>query len=494
MQLELKNITKSYGSMLANDQVSLNVRKAGVHALLGENGAGKSTLVNILYGTVHADEGEIFWDGKPVEIHNPQQARKLGIGIVFQHFALFEALTVAENIALGIGYTGSRKKLLEHIEEVTAKYHLQIDSDRMIGQLSAGEKQRVEIIRCLLQNPKLLILDEPTSVLTTVETEQLFKTLNTLTSEGHSVLFISHKLEEVREICEEATILRGGKLVGTCKPKEMEIKEIAEMMVGSEIGDYLERKEHEEVPTLIQVRNKKPTDGEEGRAFYAEDLKIRQGCITGIAGIAGNGQDELMNFISGELLGDKDEILLRDEPIGNWDLNQRHLAGIMYVPTERLGRAAVPVMGLTENALLATTQKERFVDKYGLIDYGELKNFSNEIIKAFDVVTRGAHMEAHSLSGGNLQKYIVGRTILQNPKVLLISNPTWGVDIAAAIAIRNNIIKLRDQGVAILIASEDLEELFSICDELTVIKEGNLSESIPVNQTNMNEIGLMMTK
>lgn len=494
MRLELRNITKRYGTTLANDQVSLKIMKGGIHALLGENGAGKSTLVNILYGTVHADEGEIFWDGNLVEINNPLQARKLGIGIVFQHFALFEALTVAENIALGITYKGSQKSLLNHIEEVTAKYHLQIDASQFIARLSAGEKQRVEIIRCLLQNPKLLILDEPTSVLTTVETEKLFKTLDTLTSEGHSVLFISHKLDEVREICNEATVLRAGKLVGTCNPKEMEIKEIAEMMVGSEIGDYLVRKEHDKTETIIHIQSRDPDKHDIDRAFYSEDLKIKRGCITGIAGIAGNGQDELMTFLSGETQGEPHEIKMNGDDIGHWPVKKKNTAGIMYVPTERLGRAAVSTMNLTDNALIGTTLKARFINKFGLIKYPELKNFSDEILESYDVVARGSHMNAGSLSGGNLQKFIVGRTILQKPTVLLISNPTWGVDIAAAIFIRNNLIRLRDQGIAILVASEDLEELFSICDELVVIKEGVLSEAIPINQTNVKEIGLMMTK
>ena len=494
MQLELKNITKRYGSMLANDQVSIKVKKGEIHALLGENGAGKSTLVNILYGTVRADEGEILWEGKPVEIHNPSQARNLGIGIVFQHFALFEALTVAENIALGIGYKGSTQKLLSHIKEITAKYNLQINPVQPIIELSAGEKQRIEIIRCLLQDPQLLILDEPTSVLTTIETEQLFQTLHTLIDEGRSVLFIGHKLKEIRRICHEATVLRAGKLVGTCKPQKMEIKEIAEMMVGSEIGGYMVRSKQSSTESILRVQTKKPTTEQSQRVFYVRELEVKRSCITGIAGIAGNGQDELMSFLSGEIQGEADEITMGEKQIGNWDVRRKHTAGIMYIPTERLGRAAVPMMNLTDNSLIGTILQHRFINRAGLINYPELREFSVEILKSYNVMARDIQMNADSLSGGNLQKFIVGRTILQTPTILLVSNPTWGVDIAAAISIRNNIISLRDQGVAILVASEDLDELFAICDELAVIKDGVLSPTIPINQTSLEAIGLMMTK
>ncbi len=487
-QLQLQNISKSYGENKANDNISLKIKPNSIHALLGENGAGKSTLVNIIYGLVESDTGKIFWEDNLVEIASPVIARRMGIGIVFQHFALFDSMSAVENIALGIDYHGNMQTLRERIIEICDRYTLQVDPNARVKTLSSGEKQRIEIIRCLLQQPKLLILDEPTSVLTPVETQHLFKTLNTLREDGCSILFIGHKLDEIKQVCSHATILRQGKSIGDYDLENINVAQIAQLMVGKQISDYAKRDETIEARSILTMRCK-PTSS---LPLTIEEIQIKSGCITGIAGIAGNGQDILMAALAGEI-GTKNNIHFNGEDISNWGVAKRNSAGILFVPTERLGRAAIPQMTLYENALLGVSNRRNFLIKNALIKKTTLQSFSNEIIEKFDVRTKDNLSLATNLSGGNLQKFIVGRTILQNPKVLLIANPTWGVDISAAIFIRNQLIALRDQGVAVFVASEDLDEMFTICDEITVIKENNLSTTYPVHSLTKEQVGLMMT-
>lgn len=490
-RLELQNISKKYGSLLANDCVNLKIKRGSIHALLGENGSGKSTLVNIVYGLVNRDGGRILCEGEEVDIRSPVQARSLGIGIVFQHFALFESLSVAENIALGINYAGSIQELTTEIISISQKYELRVYPDSIIAHLSAGEKQRVEIIRCLLQNPKLLILDEPTSVLTPVETDRLFKTLKKLKQENYSILFIGHKLKEVKAHCDEATVLRQGKLIGTFQLANMQIAEIADMMVSSKMIEYIERKDISDSRVLLKCHIKQGSARQS--KIKVDNLELKTGEIVGIAGIAGNGQDELMSILAGEQAASKQALIFDGEAIGHWSVQQRNKANILFVPTERLGRSAVTQISLFDNSLLGVSKLTDFV-RNGLIKKSRLSKFTKKIIQDFKVKANGIEDLTSSLSGGNLQKFIVGRTILQIPKVLLIANPTWGVDINSAIFIRNRILQLRDQGVAVLVASEDLEELLSLCDKITVIREGELSKSMPVQSLSIEKIGLMMTE
>ena len=499
--LQLKNITKTYGDLVANNNINLTVDEGSIHALLGENGAGKSTLVNTIYGLVSPDNGEIIWQGKKVDIRSPIIARELGIGIVFQHFALFSSLSILENIALGIGYQGTLNSLKNAVQDITTQYKLQIpDLKQAIGELSAGEKQRVEIIRCLMQHPKLLILDEPTSVLTPIETTLLFETLEILKKDGCAILFIGHKLNEIKAVCETATIIRKGEWVGDCKLADTDTDKIAEMMVGNVISSVKERQENLTPKVVFQFNHNGKLNLTEKASSYNQKLQLKTGTITGLAGIAGNGQDQLMTYLSGELQGDKESIEYWDMPqsssdqstyIGDKSIVERKRKGIIFVPTERLGRSAVTQMNLIENAFLGISDAKE-VCKHGLIDYKKINDFSEQIMQEYDVQPPNKEALASSFSGGNLQKYIVGRAILQNPKVLLISNPTWGVDISAATFIRNRLIQLRDAGVAIFIASEDLDEMFAICDEIAVIKENTLSAVKPIKELNIEQVGMMM--
>ncbi|MDQ8021575.1 MAG: ABC transporter ATP-binding protein [Moraxellaceae bacterium] len=491
-RLQLLHITKRYPSVVANDDVSLTVMPGEIHAVLGENGAGKSTLMKVIYGAVHADIGEIMWNGRQVHIANPAAARALGIGMVFQHFSLFETLSVVENIALVIGGKFDLPALAERVKSVSEKYGLPLDPNRLVHSLSVGERQRVEIVRCLLQNPQLLILDEPTSVLTPQAVRKLFETLRQLAAEGVSILYISHKLHEIQELCDTATVMRGGKVTGHATPRNETPASMARMMIGRELPVC-----HAEPYTgvsapVLQVRGlTQPTDDPFGTPLEGIDLTVNSGEIVGIAGISGNGQAELLAALSGEALVASDMVRVGDKPAGALNAAQRRDLGLVFVPEERLGRGAVPSLSLTDNALL-TAHRQGMV-KNGLVNYAAAKDFATRDIARFDVRTGGAASAARSLSGGNLQKFIVGREIMQTPKLMIVAQPTWGVDVGASAFLRQTLIDLSRQGVAVLVISEELEELFEICDRIAVLAGGKLSEAVPKQQTDAEAIGLKMS-
>ncbi len=469
-----------------------------IHAVLGENGAGKSTLMKIIYGAVAPDAGEIRWEGLPVDIGNPAQARALGIGMVFQHFSLFETLTVAENIALGNFHSGSAQRwpadiLRQRIIELSQHYGLPLDPDRHIHTMSVGERQRVEIIRCLLQSPKLLIMDEPTSVLTPQAVEKLFETLRLLAAEGCSILYISHKLDEIRALCQRATVLRGGRVSGSCTPAEESSASLAQMMTGSELPHPKLHPVMRGAPQLVIDRLSYVPDDPFGTALADISLDVHAGEIVGIAGVSGNGQRELVALLSGEKqlpAAQRGAVQLCDTAAGALDTEARRDLGLAYIPEERLGRGAVPEMTLTENTLL-TAHRQNLV-RYGLIHFDAARRYAQETIARFGVKAAGPQVLAHNLSGGNLQKFIIGREVRQNPRVLLVMQPTWGVDVGAAAQIRQELIDLRTQGVAVLVLSEELDELFEICDRLAVIAQGRLSPPVPSRETTPETIGLMM--
>ncbi|KZX79417.1 ABC transporter [Oleiphilus sp. HI0009] len=493
-RIQLSGITKRYPGTVANNKVSLNVEKGEIHALLGENGAGKSTLMKIIYGVVKPDEGEMLWEGKPVSVKGASHARELGIGMVFQHFSLFETLTVAENIALSIpkDQVGSMDGLKQRISEVSERYGMKLDPDRYVHTLSIGEQQRVEIVRCLLQDVKLLILDEPTSVLTPQEVETLFKTLQTLSAEGCSILFISHKLDEVRAICTGATILRGGVVTGDCNPQETTTDEIARLMVGDDTPLNQDYQKAVGGDVFLQVTNlSHQSDDPFSTSLKNITMDVRKGEILGIAGVAGNGQEELLDMIGGEELGEASVIKFEDLTVGKLGPAERRALGLGFVPEERLGRGAVPDMSLEDNGLLTAYQTGDLVNK-GWINRSKVKEFANTIISNFKVKTPDAQAQAKSLSGGNLQKYIIGREILQNPKLLVCSHPTWGVDIGAAILIRHELIKLRDAGASILVVSEDIDELYQISDRICAICDGELSPVAATEKVSINQLGKWM--
>ncbi|WP_297340829.1 ABC transporter ATP-binding protein [Pseudophaeobacter sp.] len=489
--LSLKGLTKAYPGVVANDAVSFDIGAGEVHALLGENGAGKSTLVKMIYGLVKPDSGEMTLRGAPFAPSEPRQARADGIAMVFQHFSLFDALNVAENIALGMENPPALRDLATKIRQVSEAYGLPLDPYRTVGDLSAGERQRVEIIRCLLQDPKLLIMDEPTSVLTPQEVEILFLTLEKLRAEGTSILYISHKLEEIRRLCDHATILRLGKNVGECVPAETSASEMAELMVGSALTPP-ERGDRDFGAVALDISGLSvPSPTAFGTALRNVHLTVRRGEILGIGGVAGNGQDELLSVLSGEVQTEADAVKLGTDPIGQLGPVARRALGLLTAPEERLGHAAAPDMSLTENAMLTGATREGLV-KNGFLKWGAARDFAKRVIKDFDVRTPGPENAARSLSGGNLQKFVIGREVLQRPEVLVVNQPTWGVDASAAAAIRQSLLDLAAGGCAVICISQDLDELMEISDSFAALNEGRLSAPRPAAGLSVEEIGLMM--
>ncbi len=492
-RLELTGITKSFPGVLANDNITFAVRPGEIHALLGENGAGKSTLVKMIYGVMQPDAGEIRWNGEPVVVPNPKAARRLGIGMVFQHFSLFEALTVLENIALGMDAKIPSRELESRIREIMTRYDLLLDPHRTVATLSVGERQRIEIVRALLLDPALLIMDEPTSVLTPQEVEQLFDVLRKLAAQGCSILYISHKLHEIKALCDTATILRGGKLVDTCDPRQETSRSMAEKMIGAGLKDIV-RAEGRTLgePKLVVSRLSTAKVGHFDVPVDDVSFTVRAGEIFGIAGVAGNGQNELLDALSGEIRSeDKEAVSIDGFPLGQADTTGRRKRGLCAVPEERNGHAAVGDFSLSDNSVLTARDRLGMV-MMGLINSGAAHTYTGKVIADFAVKALGPASMAGSLSGGNLQKYIMGREILQKPSVLVVSQPTWGVDAGAAAAIHQALVDLAAAGSAIVVISQDLDELRALCDTLAVINMGRLSQARPTDAISIEEIGLLM--
>jgi simple sugar transport system ATP-binding protein len=491
-RLQLSRISKRYPGCLANDAIDLNIAPGEIHALLGENGAGKSTLMKIIYGVTHADSGEMIWQGQRVSMRNPAQARAWGIGMVFQHFSLFETLSVAQNIALAMGAAaGTPKQLEPKIRDVSRRYGMALEPERLVHSLSIGERQRVEIIRCLMQDIRLLILDEPTSVLTPQEADDLFTTLRRLASEGCSILFISHKLGEVRALCHSATVLRGGRVAGHCVPAECSDQQLARLMVGEAAELITDYPKVIGTDTFLHLNSLSWLNPDPfGCSLTDIDLEVRSGEIVGIAGVAGNGQDELLALLSGEerlSRNDSATISFGGQPVADLRPDARRKLGLAFVPAERLGHGAVPELSLSENALLTAFQQGLVSN--GLIQRAKVEALAAEIIRRFGVKTPDTRAPARSLSGGNLQKFILGREILQQPKLLVAAHPTWGVDVGAAATIHRALVALRDAGAAILVISEDLDELFQISDRLGALCSGRLSPLRATVDTRLIDVG-----
>ena len=491
LRLELIDISKQYPAVKANDRIRLRVEPGEIHAVLGENGAGKSTLMKIIYGAVEPDEGEMVWDGRQVEIRNPQEARALGIAMVFQHFSLFDTLTAAENVWLGLDKSWSLADVTKRIVEVAHVYGLDVDPLRPVHTLSVGERQRVEIVRALLTKPRLLILDEPTSVLTPQAVQALFVTLRKLADEGCSILYISHKLDEIRALCHKCTVMRGGKVTGEVDPRQETNASLSRLMIGSEPPQL----NHQQATPGEQVLDVRGLSLARMGAFGADlddvSFELRQGEILGIAGVSGNGQQELMAALSGEdPRAPPDAIRLFGQPIGGHSPRRRRHEGLHFVPEERLGRGAVPSLSLSQNTLLTRTEA---VTRLGWIDVKRTAALARHLIDRYNVKAGGPDATAKSLSGGNLQKFIVGREIDAAPKLLIVSQPTWGVDVGAAAQIRGALLALRDAGCAVLVVSEDLDELFEICDRLVVIARGRVSPSVAAAQATREQVGRWMS-
>ncbi|MCO6050652.1 ABC transporter ATP-binding protein [Mesorhizobium sp. RP14(2022)] len=493
--LQVEGLTKLFGTLRACDGVNLDIARGEIHALLGENGAGKSTLVKMLFGSLEPNVGTILWNNQNVRLTNPAEARKLGIGMVFQHFSLFEALTAAENIALSLDATTPLRATADRARELSSAYGLPLDPNALVGDLSVGERQRIEIIRCLLQQPELIILDEPTSVLTPQEADKLFETLERLRAEGKSILYISHRLEEVKRICDRATVMRHGKVVAHCDPRQETAASLARMMVGADvkIASRGEGTTAGEPRLVVRNLSRKPANPF-ATALKNVSLSVRGGELIGIAGVAGNGQSELFEAISGEVLQDQAEtVSIRSRPAGRIGISERRRLGAAFVPEERLGHAAAPRMTLSENLLLARHHTDRtFAGKSGLLHFGAVKRAAQRISQAMDVRKSGDDPEASALSGGNLQKFIIGRELDRQPAVMVVNQPTWGVDAGAAARIRQALVELARAGSAVLVISQDLDELFEISDAIAVMHHGELSAPIPIAEASFERIGLLM--
>ena len=490
-RLELSGICKQYPTVRANDDVHLRVLPGQIHAVLGENGAGKSTLMTIIYGAVQPDAGSLHWNGQPVQVGSPAAARALGISMVYQHFSLFDTLTVAENVWLGLDKAGSLAQVASRIGEVAHTYGLDVDPLRPVHTLSVGEKQRVEIVRALLTDPQLLILDEPTSVLTPQAVDKLFLTLRRLSEAGTSILYISHKLDEIRALCHHCTVLRGGRVTGEVDPTQESNASLSRLMIGAEPPALQPRAAMQGAEVLV-VQGLSL-----GRADpFGVDLKdigfaVRAGEIVGIAGVSGNGQQELMAALSGEdARAPAGSIRLDGRDIARHSPRRRRHEGLHFVPEERLGRGAVPTLSLAQNTLLTRTSTVR---AGGWIAPARVRALATRIIGRFQVKAGGPDAAARSLSGGNLQKFLVGREIDANPRLLIVAQPTWGVDVGAAALIRGELLKLRDAGCALLVVSEELDELFEISDRLLVIAQGRVSPSVPIGQATVERIGEWMS-
>ncbi|BBE71012.1 ABC transporter ATP-binding protein [Oharaeibacter diazotrophicus] len=491
--LEARHVVKRFGSNTANDDVSLKVMPGEIHALLGENGAGKSTLVKILYGALQPNAGEILWKGRPVSIASPAEARALGIGMVFQHFSLFEALTVAENIALAMP-KGTRLKDLAHtIETVSRDYGLPLDPGAYVADLSVGERQRVEIVRCLLQDPELIIMDEPTSVLTPQEADQLFVTLKRLASEGCAILYISHRLEEVRAICDHATVMRRARVVAETDPGRETVGTLARLMVGAEVAEVRRDKGLPGRDRLVLDRLSVPSREAFGVSLKDVSLAVRAGEIVAIAGVAGNGQSELFDVLSGETSAPRDDMIRLDgAAVGHHGVNARRRAGAAFVPEERLGHGAVPGLRLSENVVLTRHGTGEGIASRGFTRVRAAGKVVEDVTGMFDVRKGVPDPEARSLSGGNLQKFVVGREVHRSPGILVVAQPTWGVDAGAAAVIRQAMIDLARGGAAVLVISQDLDEIFEVADRIAVISRGHLSPATDAAAMTRETIGLLM--
>ncbi|NMM87334.1 ABC transporter [Rhodococcus sp. SRB_17] len=490
-RLQLTGITKRYPAVVANSGVSLTVQAGEIHAVLGENGAGKSTLMKIIYGATRPDEGTVAFNGQPVQVRNPQEARALGIAMVFQHFSLFDTLSVAENVWLGLDKRLGLAEVTQRITAKAAEYGLDIDPLRPVHTLSVGEMQRVEIIRALLTDPKVLILDEPTSVLTPQAVEKLFVVLRKIASEGCSILYISHKLHEIRALCTACTVLRGGKVTGVCNPSEESNASLSRLMIGAEPPALTHRPVHAGAAVLRVQGLSLPRADQFGVDLLDLQLEVCAGEVVGIAGVSGNGQKELLYALSGEdPRAEPAMVQVAGRRAGRLSPRARRALGLHFVPEERLGRGAVPGMGLAHNLLLTRSDA---VGAFGWIRMGALQAQARDIIARFGVKAGGPNAAAQSLSGGNLQKFIVGREIDANPKLLIVSQPTWGVDVGAAQQIRSAILALRDAGCAVLVLSEELEELFDVSDRLYVMAKGHLSPSVDRAEATVERIGEWMS-
>lgn len=496
--IELKNITKTFGNVVANNNVSIKIEKGTIHAIVGENGAGKSTIMRIAYGFYNADSGEILIDGKPVSIKNPHDAIALGIGMVHQHFMLVDTMSVAENIILGAETGGIANldldKASEDIFRLSEELKLGVRPRAVIEDLSVGQQQRVELLKALYRNANLLILDEPTAVLTPQEVEEFFQILRKMREQGKTIVIITHKLEEVLAISDDVTVMRDGKVVGAVKTKDTNAKELAKMIVGREVLLRVEKSLSNPTDTVLSVQNLS-VSGKHGKSLNEISLQVKKGEIVGIAGIEGNGQTELIEAIAGLIPTSQisGNIEFENKNINNSSTRKRKELGIAHIPEDRHKRGLLLNSDLSENSILGVHYRQPVAASTGLLNNSYIGRRIKEIIQNFDVRPANSELAAKTLSGGNQQKLIIGREFELNPKLLLVSQPTRGVDIGAIEFIHRKLIALRDSGTAVLLVSAELEEVTALSDRLLVIREGKIVGEVNPKETSIEEIGLLMT-
>jgi simple sugar transport system ATP-binding protein len=493
--LEMRGISKRFPGVLANDHVDFDVKSGEVHALLGENGAGKSTLMKILYGMYHPDSGDILLNSKPVAIASPTDAIKLGIGMIHQHFMLVQTLTVAENVALGLpssrGPLTDLDRVSKRILELAKIYSLKIDPDAYIWQLSVGQQQRVEIIKALYRGAALLILDEPTAVLTPQEVDELFVIMRQMTRDGHALIFISHKLHEVVEISHRVTVLRDGRKIGTRPTAEITKQVLANWMVGREIGFAPDRGNVKRGECRLQLDQVSCGSDRGTPGLQGVSLEVCAGEILGIAGVSGNGQRELAETITGLRKITGGRVLLEGKDVTGCapgDLTDRMLA---YIPEERMRDGMIKNFSVAENLILREHHKPPF-SRSGFLNLRDISSHADKLIRKFQVKTPSQDTLTKNLSGGNIQKMILAREIARDPRVIVAAQPTRGLDIGATEYVRQQLIEQRRQGVAILLISEDLDEILALSDRIAVIYEGQIMDILPREKATAERLGLLM--
>jgi ABC-type uncharacterized transport system ATPase subunit len=492
--LEMSGIRKAFGAVQANGGISLGLKSGEVLGLLGENGAGKTTLMKILYGLVQADEGEIRINGQPARFHSPRDAIARGIGMVHQHFMLVQNHSAAENVALGFPespFFFPAREVARRMQEFSRRYGLAVNPRARIWQLSAGEQQRVEILKALLAGADLLILDEPTSVLTPKEAEELFAVLRRMTGEGHSVIFISHKLEEILSICDRVVVLRRGEVAGEAAAREVDKRELARLMVGREIIFNLERQKLEPGPVVLEVEDLTVPGDRKVAAVRGVSFRVHRNEILGIAGVSGNGQRELVEAITGLRRASSGAVRLNGADLTNASARVVASKGIGHVPEERIRFGIVPNLFVYENSVLKQ-HRNRLFSRVLFLNYGSIRQHASALVKDFSIAAPSLDTPVRSLSGGNIQKLILGREIRGEPALLVAAHPTYGLDVGATEYIRRQLLELRERGTAVLLVSEDLEEIFELADRVAVLFDGRLMGILNTAEAGMEQIGLMM--
>ncbi|MGE4464522.1 ABC transporter ATP-binding protein [Sphaerochaeta sp.] len=493
----MRNITKTFPGVVANDRVTLQVKKQEIHALLGENGAGKSTLMSILFGSYTADSGTIHLDGKEVDIKNPNVATSLGIGMVHQHFKLVQNYTVTENIVLGMEPTKGRLLDLasakKRVKQISEQYALHVDPDSLIENITVGQQQRVEILKTLYRNANIIIFDEPTAVLTPQEVDELMDILKKLRSEGKTILLITHKLKEIKEVADRCTVLRRGTYIGTVNVADVSEQDLAEMMVGRSVKFEIEKPEQEAGKVMLKLEHLSVSDASGVSRVKDLSLDVHEGEIVGIAGVDGNGQSELLGAITGLIPLTSGTIQLDGEHLENLSIRERIERGLGYIPEDRQKYGVVGEFSIAENTALKNYYLETYRRRFGILDFAAMQKEAQNLIDQFDIRSaEGASTLAGSLSGGNQQKVIVAREISLSPKVLVVAQPTRGLDVGAIEYIRKRLIAERSKGRAILLVSFELDEIMNLCDRIATISKGSIVAVNKQHEVTEREIGMMM--